>query len=160
MAVKSIVERFWEYVPNRPEGDCWEWAGTANQRGYGVIRMAGTRKKKQATHVALFVKTGRWVPTGMAACHRCDNPRCVNPDHLFVGTYSDNMRDMVAKGRHKSPPPQCFPRGSAHHSAKLTEEAVREIRDSCENQPKLAAKYGVCQQTISDIRRRVIWAHI
>lgn len=98
------------------------------------------------------------IPAGMVVCHRCDNPPCVNPDHLFLGTQIDNMRDRSKKGRgnHR--------KGSRHGRAKLTEQDVRVIRSRYATgdwkQSDLAAEYGVSQPLIGHIVRRVTWRHI
>lgn len=79
-----------------PSGGCWEWQGAIDRDGYGIFSYAG--KTARAARMALSL-SGRPLASGEFACHHCDNPRCVRPDHLFVGTNTDNMRDMVAKGR-------------------------------------------------------------
>jgi hypothetical protein len=79
-----------------PNSGCTLWLGSSNKEGYGRIGVSG--RSELATHAALRV-AGREVPRGMLACHTCDNPYCINPDHLYVGTHQDNMRDMVRKRR-------------------------------------------------------------
>lgn len=93
---RPLADRFWEKVDRRGPDECWPWMGVRTSNGYGQLWYA--RRHRPATHIALALD-GRPVPKGMAACHHCDNPPCLNPAHLFVGTNSDNMRDMVAKGR-------------------------------------------------------------
>ena len=96
----AFREIFWAKVK---KGDgCWEWQGATDARptrrpGYGLVTVNGRRAK--AHRVAWELANGREIPPGLLACHRCDNPPCVRPDHLFVGTMSDNIRDSVAKGR-------------------------------------------------------------
>lgn len=95
----SDKELFDSLTHKRGEDDCWEWLGAANREGYGEFPISmWPLKNKKATHVALLF-SGVIVPEGMFACHHCDNPPCVNPKHLFVGTHQDNMDDMRKKGR-------------------------------------------------------------
>jgi len=97
------------------------------------------------------IREGLWV------CHRCDNPPCCNPSHLFLGTAADNIHDMHAKGRARSNPP----RGEVHVRAKLTEAKVRAIRaDSTRPLADLAAEHGVNYRTISAVRSGLIWRHV
>lgn len=96
-----VTERFWRFVHPEPNSGCWLWAGSADRKGYGQIMTAVGLVL--ATHVSLSID-GKCIPSGMMACHRCDNPPCVNPDHLFVGTAKDNTDDAMKKGRLKMPP--------------------------------------------------------
>lgn len=102
---KAMADRFWKFVSPEPNSGCWLWEGSTDKRGYGQLRLSssGPGSLAYATHVSLAL-AGRHVPSGKCACHHCDNPPCVNPDHLFIGTQLDNMRDAKAKGR-MSPPP-------------------------------------------------------
>lgn len=126
-----------------PSG-CWEWNGYRSQ-GYGRLR------GKPVTRIMWESVTGESVPSDMHMCHKCDNPPCINPDHLFVGTRSDNMRDMVDKGRHP------YVKGERNHSAKLTDEQVAEIRarysGAWGEYTELAHAYGVSVQHVRAIVR-------
>lgn len=92
--VRAADERFWPRI-TKSDG-CWIWPGAKNADGYGDVAILGTKRK--AHRLAWEVTKGP-IPEGLFVCHKCDNPPCVNPDHLFVGTNSDNMRDMSSKGR-------------------------------------------------------------
>ena len=93
----SIEERFFEKV-NKTDS-CWLWTGALSSSGYGSFGVAG---KATAAHRYSYQIHNGEIPEGLIICHTCDTPSCVNPDHLWLGTYSDNMKDMVAKDRHGS----------------------------------------------------------
>lgn len=96
------------------------------------------------------------IPEKLCVCHRCDNPPCVNPSHLFLGTHKDNSQDMALKGRHRVP----ALRGTANPAAKLNEEGVRHILSSPENGVNLARRFGISTSQVCDIRKRRAWAHL
>jgi hypothetical protein len=146
--MKSFEARFWEKV-SRADGDgCWLWAGSL-WKGYGRLRLPGGRYG--SAHRAAWGLTFGVIPDGMCICHHCDNPRCVRPDHLFLGTRRDNNRDRWEKGRYDDT------HGERHPGAKLTEDTVRLIRVSEEAGITLAARYGVTPTTISDVRKGRTW---
>lgn len=93
----SAQER-WEANVERVKSGCWEWTGGKNRGGYGQLRVDGGRNKTPAHRFSYELHVGP-IPEGMKVCHSCDNPGCVNPDHLWVGTQADNVHDMMAKGR-------------------------------------------------------------
>lgn len=173
--VKIIVgddeARFWSYVDKDgpvpahcPErGCCWVWTGhtrapkNSPQHAYGRIRMDG--RMIDAHRWILGQTLGKPLKRGEEACHHCDNPRCVRPGHLFVGTHRENMDDRDAKGRGEG----SIHRGSANGVAKFTEEQVREIRDLHARgigTYRLAKMYGVYLTTIQRMVRRETWKHV
>lgn len=96
----TLEERFWRYVSPEPNSGCWIWDGAVSSNGYGTITVGqkGPGTQLTATHVSLAIH-GRPLPKGMFACHSCDFPPCVNPDHLFHGTPKQNTQDSISKGR-------------------------------------------------------------
>ncbi len=135
----TAIDRFMEKVSPVPLVGCWLWDGAFSQgHGYGSIWLGDrVRGAHKVSHI-LFKGP---VPAGAHVCHTCDMRWCVNPDHLFVGTRFDNMRDAAAKGR------------IGHHCTKLTDEQAAEIRNSRERGVDLAKRYGVSQNIICNIRR-------
>ena len=150
-ARKSIEERFWPKVNKNGTDGCWFWTASTNSSGYGQIGLGGHDGPPVAAHRVSWEIHNGPIPEGnfygtTLVCHHCDEPLCVNPDHLFLGTQFDNMRDASKKGRMKNP------------AAKLNDRSVGQIRSHLATgkvrQDVIAAMYGVCQQTISDISTR------
>ena len=153
-----VEERFWRQVKKTP--GCWEWMGKSkDHRGYGQIGMGGKGAKQELVHRFSYTLHKGQIPDGLVVMHACDNPRCVNPDHLSVGTKSENTLDAVRKGRWKAIPPlHC---GEDQHSSKLTAEAVRLIRDNPQISTKeLAIRYGTNVTSIQKVRSRKTWKHL
>lgn len=152
---KPREQTFWKRVSKPSPDECWEWQGGKTPDGYGS---AGHKNKSVLAHRLAWELTNGPIPEGMEVCHKCDNPPCCNPDHLFLGTHADNIRDMFAKGRNN---PR---RGAANSNAKLTESQVKEIRSRYANKDgntyELAQEYGVSQVTISALIRRKTWGHV
>jgi hypothetical protein len=131
------------------QSGCWEWTAHKDANGYGGIGFSG--KKKLAHRVMYELRNGP-IPDGACVCHSCDNPACVNPDHLFLGSHAENMADMASKGR--------APKGETHVAAKLTEADVLAIRAETGTQQEIAAKYGISTSQVSRIRLGQTWKHV
>lgn len=143
-------EWFWKKV-NKTE-TCWLWQGAKHSGGYGGVRRVGY--PNLAHRVSWHITNGP-IPEGLLVLHACDTRNCVKPSHLWLGTYQDNAKDMVAKGRGAIT--KIDVRGERHGAAKLTWEKVREIRTSLEPGYLLAARFGIARQTISKVRLGRLW---
>jgi hypothetical protein len=156
-----ILPRFERKAFPEPMSGCWLWEGHLNAKtGYG--RMYGNIRGATAhwsAHRAAYLLYKGDIPDGMQVCHRCDNRACVNPDHLFLGTATDNMQDASKKGRldWKGMRPVPDQKGEKHPMAKLTREAVEYIRSSDESQNQLAKRFGVKQASIWRVIHRKTW---
>lgn len=147
--------RFWEKVDSSQYGPagCWLWrAGKTAGKRYGVFKLRG---KARRSHRLSYEWTYREIPSGFSVCHRCDNPLCVNPAHLWVGTQNDNVQDMISKGRYRGVTGEMNPR------SKLTRQDVNDIRNARSKGvilKTLAAEYGVSVSAISTAARGVNWS--
>ena len=147
-----VSERLWRRVVKRDDG-CWEWQGKRGGIGYGHIKDDGGATR-MAHRVSWELVNGP-VPDGMILCHTCDNPPCVNPDHLFLGTHAANAADRNRKGRDAH--------GERHPHALLNEALVIEIRravNSGERQADVARRLGFATSTISGVVKRHSWKHV
>jgi hypothetical protein len=136
---------------------CREWRGAKHRQGYGQLRVGG---RVQLAHRVAWEEAHGPIADGLHVCHRCDNPSCVNIDHLFLGTHLENMRDRQSKGRTRLPPKAT---GSQCAWAKLGDHDVVLIRllvDLGVKQPKVAALFGVSQTMVSGIHLRKTWKHV
>lgn len=148
--VRPLSERFWEKVDIRGKDECWEWMASLHKDGYGNFR--GT-----LSHIVSWRLSNGDFQKGMYVCHKCDNRSCVNPNHLFLGTQLDNMRDMVNKGRGKDH------NGENNPKAKLKEKDVLEIyrlHNSGTSSYKIAKIYNVTQTAISYIVKGKSWKNL
>jgi len=140
---------------------CWEWQGLLNPSGYGETTCHENNKKEHAHRVSYRIFKGE-IPEEIYVCHKCDNRKCINPDHLFLGTAKDNMQDAKNKGRLDHV--KLFaPKGEKNGSSKLNDEKVREIRKEIELGVRctvIARKYGVGSTVIYYIRDGKAWSHV
>lgn len=159
MADKRIgtPEKFWAKV--RKTRGCWLWTGAKDRQGYGTVRRRALMYYQVRAHRYAWIIYRGEIPEGKIVCHKCDTPLCVRPSHLFLGTHTDNMRDMWRKGRGK---PGHVP-GSKQGQSKLTEKQVIQIRALAElghTHQEIADIYDVCRSNISIIVRRKGWVHV
>ena len=148
---RKQIEFFWSKI--KISDGCWEWQGyiQKSRRNYAVIKFWG--RPQRASRVMWLIEHGRW-PGRFFVCHRCDNPKCVRPSHLFLATQKGNMRDMLKKGRDN------YARGEKSGASKLTTKQILEIRKSNLPQRILSKIYGVVQTQIGRIKRKERWAHV
>jgi len=149
---EKAQERFWRKINLVGPNDCWEWTAGKISDGYGSFRI---KDKTIYTHRLMWELLHGPIPSGKLILHKCDNPLCCNPDHLFIGTQTDNMQDMYRKGRANPM------RGEKHGMTKLTEHQVREIRKRYAaggtSHSKLAKEYKMSKVQIGRIIRRQRW---
>lgn len=162
---EQAIKEFWSKVnkdgsipTHMPHlGKCWEWLGSKHYRGYGDVRWNG---RKDKAHRAAWQIVNGDISDGLCVLHKCDNPSCCNPKHLFLGTQKQNAEDRESKNRGN----RINVTGEKHGMHKLTDKQVNEIRQRYAaggiTQRKIAAEYGVKQGTICDIVRRANWKHI
>ena len=158
MIKQPYLDRFWSYVdkngPIHPvHGQCWIWITARN--GYGQMRLPG--RISRSHRISWEIHNGK-ILRGLHVCHKCDNPACVNPDHLFIGTMSDNIKDMWSKQRQKLSTSS----GSKNGNSKLTEREVLRIRSLRKRlkEKELARMFGVSRRTIERITLGYSWKQL
>jgi hypothetical protein len=164
----ALLARFWSKVDSSNPDGCWLWLGHKTKRGYGLFSYQG---RETTAHRVALILSGVELG-GLEAAHRCDNPPCVRPSHLFPATHLENQQDMARKGRaasgdrsgmrhpNRHTHPGASQPGEKNAQAKLTEDQVRFIRASSEPGIDLARRYGVQQSQISRIRKGQRWGHV
>lgn len=150
----AAKQRFWSHVDT--SGECWNWMLSTDQRGYGQVGFSPSQKTHHtyATHRLAWILANGEINDGLFVLHKCDNPRCVRPDHLFLGTHQDNMDDMVKKDRHRKDNWKRIKR------IKLTfelAEEMRRLRSQGFTTTDLMLKYDVRRHTVSRIVNHVRW---
>ena len=153
----NIGRRFWTKVAIGDQRQCWEWKACRFRLGYGSFVIAG---RNQSAHRVAWELTHGPIPPGIHVLHTCDNPGCVNPGHLKLGTHRDNMRDRQVRGRHSRASRNV---GERHPMSRLKATQVQEIRRQYElgtKQHELAHRYGVGRPYISMIVNRRVWRHL
>lgn len=146
-----LIERFWKKI--KKEESCWIWTAAKLPRGYGFIGKGGRGNGYIYAHRLSYILHKGDIPKGMFILHSCDNPSCVNPDHLFLGTQMDNMKDMRTKDRGTQ--------GDSHPNAIITKQIASSIREEYKKGGTslsiLGRKYGICFQHVHDIIKNKIW---
>lgn len=155
MTHEELLEAFWSKVDKRGEDECWNWTAARDKRkGYGLFGTKKISKSTKAHRISWELVHGP-APDGMSVCHHCDNPPCVNPKHLFLGTNYDNVLDKLSKNRQQ--------KGEDFPSAILTERAVVEVFELNQlgmNNEEIGRVIGVGSTTISHILRGHDWKHV
>jgi len=155
--ISTPEKMFWKNVTKGDPNECWEWQGYINDSGYGQFR-CGNGALLRAHRISYEIHKGA-IPDGLIILHKCDNPRCVNPDHLSVGTHADNIHDMDQKGRRINSPHY----GESHGMSKLTAELVRQIRDLADSgisYEEIGRRFAISANHAGRIAKRESWAHI
>lgn len=153
--MSKLFGRFWKKVEVRTKNQCWPWLGAKERFGHGRFKL-NTKSAVYAHRLSYEIENGP-IPDGACVCHSCDNPSCVNPNHLWLGTRGDNNRDRATKGRSYDN------RGENHNQAILNNNSVKSIRKRFldgEAQTALAKEYGVSIAAINMICKHKTWKHI
>lgn len=171
----TMEQRFWMKVDRRGPDECWPWKGTKLRHGYGVLYKPGKTSEYVRAHRFSWSLVNGPIPDGMVICHRCDNPNCVNPAHLFVGSIADNNHDRNAKGRDgravgeangAHTHPEKVARGSGHYAARLTDAQVAAIRLAKpatgvhQAAARVADEYGISKAHVIHIWYGYKWKHL
>lgn len=138
------------YKVNQHSG-CWEWQNYCQRNGYGQIKY---KNKKMLAHRLSWELHHGKIPVGLCVLHECDNPSCVNPHHLKLGTHDDNAKDMIARNR------QARVVGEKNGRSKLSEQQVIKIRSDTRILSVIAKEYGLSISTVSYIKARTLWPHV
>lgn len=157
---KSAIYRFNHSYIKDDESGCWVWQGKSRSgacKKYGRIKVNGVTMAAHRYSWELY--NDQKIPEGMVVMHKCDNPECVNPDHLIVGTLSDNMKDMVKKGRNVSNF-RLGLKGEDAGNSKLKKDQVVKIFNDSRPQRQIAKDFGITQAAVSLIKRKKTWSFI
>lgn len=153
MSIKNKPEDVWKRIDKKGENDCWEWKGSLNSKGYGQMRI---NQIYYYPHRIVYELITGIIPKGLCILHTCDNRKCCNPNHLFLGTRQDNAKDRDNKNRQA--------RGEIIKISKLTPIQIKEIRKLYSivgyTQRELGQEFNIDQTTISQIISKKTWKHI
>lgn len=151
------IQRFWANVDQFGPDECWNWTAFCHPSGYGRLMAQGWRHA--AHRVAHAIAYGS-TPADLLVCHDCDNPKCCNPRHLFIGTDGDNVADMMAKGRGRSGLSAGRGQGELHNMAKLTEAQVYAIEADQRTHAEIALAFGISRSMVGQIKNHKNWRHL
>lgn len=149
-------ERFWRGVARGEPAECWMYERGKGRGIYGLFQSGGKGSPSVGAHRYSYELHYGKIPDGLFVCHHCDTPRCVNPEHLFLGTARDNTADMVAKGRARF----SIVKGEDNGKSVLTEDDARHIKRSMERTADLARQLGVSPNTVRGVRIGRTWRHV
>lgn len=152
----TLADRFWRKVEKGKKFECWEWLGWQTPAGYGSIQRGGKNSPTLLAHRVCYEIHNGKIPDGLFVMHSCDNPSCVNPSHLSLGTPKDNTGDMINKGRHNF----VAPLGTENGKSILTPDLVRYIRKSPKNNAELGREIGVSINAVRAVRIGRTWSHV
>jgi len=149
---ENVLKRFWNKVEKKTDVECWEWSASRNKYGYGRINI--NKKVMKCHRLSFEIYYKRFISNGLCILHSCDNPKCVNPNHLSEGTHQDNMNDMINKGRHA--------KGEKITTSKLKENDIVEIRKLLKEtnltQKQIGKQFNIARSTISLIKSNKRWS--
>lgn len=158
---KQTASSFWEKVDIKGQNDCWNWKKSKKLNGYGQLLW---NYKNVYSHRTAWILSNGDIPQGLFVCHKCDNPACCNPNHLWLGTPITNVLDMMNKGRYYLNSNRAWAHGSTHYSSKFTNETIVKIRKMYEDKPNqykwLADLFNVSSNCIYAIVTRKTWKHV
>jgi len=152
MTALTLEDRFWGKVDLAGPDECWNWTAYAPKNGYGQMGMGGKRGKVEYSHRISFSINVGPIPDKACVLHKCDNKKCCNPRHLFLGSIADNVRDMISKNRGIL--------GSLNGASKLDEQQVIAIKGDNRPVVVIAAEFGVSHSVISNIKTGKTWSHL
>jgi hypothetical protein len=152
--MSSLRDRFNSKIKVTPS--CWVWTASIGSTGYGQISASGGPKKAHRVSYEMHIGP---IPDGLCVLHKCDNPVCVNPAHLFLGTRTENAKDKVSKGRQARGVGHGL-KGADHPAAKLDAEKVKSIRLDVRSSKEISDAFGVSRSLVVQIKARTIWRHV
>ncbi|NVJ27312.1 HNH endonuclease [Myxococcus sp. AM011] len=162
--LKPLDERFWSKVAKAHENDCWLWQAAISHTGYGVIGLGRQADGIGYSHRLAWALSNGPIPEGLYVLHRCDNRRCCNPSHLFLGTHAENMRDAARKGRLASQSqPERMVRGERHPNAKLNDtivQTIRALRAGGRSYRQIARHLGIPKSNVAAVALGRTWRHV
>lgn len=153
---RTPEDRFWSKVRKGGPDECWEWTASLNTSGYGQIGWGGRRGRSERAHRVSYMLAHGLIPDGLCVMHSCDNRKCVNPNHLSLGTKADNNWDKVRKGRQGN----TGPKGEQAGNAVFTDELIVKVLLDDRPHHLIAADYGVDRTAIGHIKTGKNWSHV